>query len=127
MLAGKPGIGRTFAQHIVMATRKDTAAYILTRLGHPDRFTVYPMFGEFALYADGKVVGLICDDQLFLKIMAESAALAKSCELAAPFPGAKDYYLVPENVIAKDRSLPEVLLRMATKLPYPKKKKPKRG
>ncbi|MEO8069328.1 MAG: TfoX/Sxy family protein [Flavobacteriales bacterium] len=110
-----------------MATRKDTAAFILSRLGHADRFSVYPMFGEFAVYADGKVVGLICDDQLFVKMMAESAVLEKCCEHAAPFPGAKDYYLVPENVIAEERSLPDLLLRMAAKLPYPKAKKPKRG
>lgn len=108
-----------------MATRKDTAAFILEQLGHPDRFSVFPMFGEFALYADGKVVGLICDDQLFVKVMPESKALERSCELAPPFPSAKDYYLVPEDVIATDKVLRDVLLRMAAVLPFPKKKKKK--
>ena len=58
-----------------MATRKDTAAFILEQLGLPDRFSVKPMFGEFALYADGKPVAFICDDQLFVKIIPESATL----------------------------------------------------
>jgi TfoX/Sxy family transcriptional regulator of competence genes len=49
-----------------MATRKGTAAFILERSGYPDRFSVKAMFSEFALYADGKVVGLICNDQLFV-------------------------------------------------------------
>ncbi|QQR86548.1 MAG: TfoX/Sxy family protein [Flavobacteriales bacterium] len=110
-----------------MATRKDTAAFILAQLGHPGRFSVFPMFGEFALYTDGKVVGLICDDQLYLKVMLESKALERTCELAPPFPGAKNYYLVPENAIAAPRVLVETLLRMAAVLPFPKKKKSKRG
>ena len=44
-----------------MATRKETAAFILGQLGHPDRFSTKGMFGEFALYADGKPVAFICD------------------------------------------------------------------
>jgi len=110
-----------------MATRKDTAAFILDRLGHADRFTVRPMFGEFALYADGKPVAFICDDQLFVKIMPESAALVAQCEKAPAYPGSKDYYLVPEHMISADRSLPEVLLRMGSALPFPKAKKKARG
>ncbi len=54
-----------------MATRKETAAFILGALGHADRFSTKAMFGEFALYADGKPVAFICDDQLFVKIMPE--------------------------------------------------------
>ncbi len=108
-----------------MATRKDTAAFILEQLGHPDRFSVRPMFGEFALYADGKVVGLICDDQLFVKITPESRALQDRCEEGSPFPGAKAYLLVPEDLIAGDAALPTLLLRMAAALPFPKPKRPR--
>jgi TfoX/Sxy family transcriptional regulator of competence genes len=108
-----------------MATRKETAAFILDQLGHPDRFDVKPMFGEFALYADGKPVAFICDDQLFVKITPESAALDR-CERGQVFPGSKDYYLVPEELITGERRLPAILLRMAEVLPLPKRKK-KRG
>ena len=110
-----------------MATQKGTAEFILERLGHADRFSVRAMFGEFALYADGKVVALICDDQLFVKIMPESMSLERTCERAAPFPGAKDYFLVPESAISSDRVLGDLLLRMAATLPYPKAKKSQRG
>lgn len=108
-----------------MATRKDTAAFILEQLGHPDRFSVKPMFGEFALYANGKPVAFICDDQLFVKIMPESAAL-DHCERGHPYPGSKDYYLVPEHVIVGERKLAGVLLRMGEVLPLPKAKKKRR-
>ncbi|MBL7939676.1 MAG: TfoX/Sxy family protein [Flavobacteriales bacterium] len=109
-----------------MATRKHTALFILDRLGRPERFDVRPMFGEFALYADGKVVGLICDDQLYVKVLPESRSLERTCERAAPFPGAKDYYLVPEGGITGDRTLPDLLIRMSALLPYPKAKRTKR-
>lgn len=106
-----------------MATKKSTAEFILDQLGHPDRFSVRPMFGEFALYADGKPVAFICDDQLFVKIMEESAALERRCEKAPCYPGSKDYYLVPEDMITGGRKLPELLLSMASVLPLPKSRK----
>lgn len=105
-----------------MATQKATAAFILDRLGHPDRFSVKSMFGEFALYADGKPVAFICDDQLFVKIMAESAALEGRCEKAPAYPGSKDYYLVPEELITAERKLAAILLRVGDALPLPKKR-----
>jgi len=106
-----------------MATRKETAAFILERLGHPERFSVKPMFGEIALYADGKPVAFICDDQLFVKILAESAALEDRCERAPAYPGSKDYYLVPEDLISGERQLAAMLLRIGESLPLPKVRK----
>ena len=106
-----------------MATKKSTSEFILDQLGHPDRFSVRPMFGEFALYADGKPVAFICDDQLFVKILEESAGLEKRCERAPAYPGSKDYYLVPEEVLIGEHKLPDMLLRMSEVLPLPKSKK----
>ena len=109
-----------------MASRNDTANFILEHLGLPDRFSVKSMFGEFALYADGKPVAFICDDQLFVKITPESAALEGRCERAPAYPGSKDYYLVPEDVIAGERTLAGLLLRIGDALPLPKAKRPKK-
>lgn len=109
-----------------MASSKNTMAFILEHLGHADRFTVRSMFGEYALYADGKVVGLICDDQLFVKIMPESAALEGRTDRAPAYPGSRDHFLVPEEVITGDRDLPGMLLRMASTLPFPKAKRPRK-
>lgn len=110
-----------------MATRKDTIAFVLERLGHPDRFSVRAMFGEYAVYADGKVVALVCDDQLFVKILPASAALAGTCEQASPFPGAKPYYLVTEDRLSSLSGLAALLIDMAEGLPAPRKKRAKRG
>ncbi|MBV6405933.1 MAG: TfoX/Sxy family protein [Flavobacteriales bacterium] len=107
-----------------MATRRETADFILHKLGHPERFSVKAMFGEFALYADGRPVAFICDDQLFVKIMPESAALDR-CERGHAYPGSKPYYLVSEDMIGSERELPAILLRMAEVLPLPKARRKK--
>jgi TfoX/Sxy family transcriptional regulator of competence genes len=105
-----------------MATRKETTTFILDQLGRPGRFGVKPMFGEYAMYADGRTVGFICDDRLLLKIMPENAVLAEHCGRASAYPGSKDYYLIPMDLITGDRKLPGLLLRMAAALPLPKTK-----
>ena len=81
------------------------------------------MFGEFALYADGKPVAFICDDQLLVKILPESAALENRCERAPAYPGSKDYYLVPEDLITGDDKLAELLMHVGSAVPFPKAKK----
>ena len=80
-----------------MSTQKETVEFILEKLGEPDRFAVRAMFGEYALYADGNVVALVCDDQLYVKILPSSEALADVCEQDSPYPGAKLHYVVEEG------------------------------
>ena len=57
-----------------MSTSPETIEFILEKLGDHDRFTYRAMFGEYALYADRKVVALVCDDQLYVKIKPESTS-----------------------------------------------------
>jgi TfoX/Sxy family transcriptional regulator of competence genes len=85
------------------------------------------MFGEYALYSDGKVVALICDNQLFVKPTESGRALIGDVKEAPPYPGAKMYFLIEEKV--DDREWLSELIRITTKeLPEPelKKKKVKR-
>lgn len=103
-----------------MATSKDTAEYILSKLGSKGGFSVRPMFGEYALYcnletATGKppVVGLICDNTLYVKIMPESKELEAICEQDNPYPGAKLYYVISDDLITTLRNLPQILMSIA--------------
>lgn len=122
-----------------MSTRKETTEFILDSLGEPKYFSVRAMFGEYALYADprqggasGKVVGLICNDQLYVKIMPESAELEGICEKDEAYPGSKKFYVVPpqsgvpfageEVQLSKIKNLSDILLNIAKALPMPKKK-----
>lgn len=105
----------------VVGTRKETIDFILERLKSP-KFTAKAMFGEYAIYADGKVVALVCDDRLFVKDTPATASLAEECEKGPPYPGAKVHYIVDEGQLASMRGLPDMLLRLAATLPAPKKK-----
>ena len=109
-----------------MATQKETIEFILEKLGGSKRFTARAMFGEYALYADGKVVALVCDDQLYVKILPASEELEKECEKGEPYPGAKPHYVVEEAQVSHFESLPDILLNIARSLPA-KKKKTKRS
>jgi TfoX/Sxy family transcriptional regulator of competence genes len=68
-----------------MATSKETVDFILKKLRHTERFKTKAMFGEYALYAGGKIVALICDDRLFVKIIPASAELDATCERGEPY------------------------------------------
>ena len=50
-----------------MATQKNTVDYILEQIAEAGIVSAREMFGEYAIYCDGKVVALVCDDQLFCK------------------------------------------------------------
>jgi TfoX/Sxy family transcriptional regulator of competence genes len=114
-----------------MATQKETVDFILNKLRDTKRFSARAMFGEYALYADGAVVALVCDDRLFVKILPASSELEDQCEKGEPYPGAKPHYLVEEGQLATLLNLPTILFAIAksrsTKTPKPRKaaKKPR--
>ena len=107
-----------------MSTDKQTISFILDALHHSPRISARAMFGEYALYADGKVVALICDDTLYVKIVPASSALEQVCEKGSPYPGAKPHYVLSEEQLSSLSKLPQILLSIAQSLPE-KKKKPK--
>jgi TfoX/Sxy family transcriptional regulator of competence genes len=53
-----------------MATKQSTIDYLLDQLGSLPKVRARKMFGEYALYCNEKVVALICDDELYVKITA---------------------------------------------------------
>jgi hypothetical protein len=73
-----------------MSTNKDTVARILEQL-EPLDVRARAMFGEYGLYCDEKVVGLICGDVLYVKPTEISAEFGSDADLAPPYPGAKEY------------------------------------
>lgn len=110
-----------------MATQKETVEFIIEKLNAPRTFATRAMFGEYALYCNGKVVALICDDTLFVKILPASAVLADMCEQGEAYPGSKPYYIVPEDMLREGGHIAEILIDIAASLPTKKpkiKKKP---
>lgn len=103
-----------------MSTSRETIGFILKKLKNTPRFTVRAMFGEYALYADQKVVALVCDDLLYVKICPASEILENKCEKDSPYPGAKLHYVVSEENLDDLPDLPAILLAIAKSLPAKK-------
>ena len=109
-----------------MATDAGFATFVTEQASGAGDVRVRRMFGEYALYLGDKVVGLICDDQAFLKPTEGGRALLDRVVEAPPYPGAKPYLLLGEEL--DDPALLAALLqRTAEELPEPKPKKPKKA
>ncbi len=91
-----------------------------------ERVAVRKMFGEYALYCDGKVVALICDNTLFVKITEQGKAfVGKRYEEGAAYPGAKPSMMIDEGLI-EDREWLSQLIRITSEhVPKPKTKSTK--
>ena len=84
------------------------------------------MFGEYAIYCEGKVVALVCDNQLFVKPTSGGRSFVERVAEAPPYPGAKSHFLIGEEL--DDREWISNLIRITEReLPLPKLKKPKRS
>ena len=101
-----------------MATKPEYAAYVCDQLRGAGEVAARKMFGEYGLYCDGKVIGLICDNQLFIKRTEAGAALMPGCPEGEPYKGAKPCLLIED---LEDRGLMERLVRATwEELPFPK-------
>ncbi len=107
-----------------MSTTKGTVAFIEDQLADlPVRTAA--MFGEYGIYCDNKIVGLICDDSLFIKPSRVDPSLLEGTTLAPPYPGAKNYHCVPGDLLDNREWLRAAICATADALPAPTPKKPK--
>ena len=107
-----------------MASSKDFAEYICDQVREAGVVSMRKMFGEYAVYCDGKVVALICDDQVFVKkTVAAATMLGDKAEEGYPYPGAKPYFIVGD--IDNPRFLSQLLRAIADEVPLPRPKKAK--
>lgn len=108
-----------------MATDPGFAAYVVEQAGDVGDVVAKRMFGEYGLYLDGTLVGLLCDDQCFLKPTDAVRALLGDVVEGAPYPNAKPHFVVDAELEDRER-FAELLRRTAEALPPPAPKKPSR-
>lgn len=110
-----------------MTTSQDTIGYLLDQLSSLPNVRARKMFGEYALYCDEKVVALVCDNQLFVKITPQGKALVGQRYVEGEaYPGAKPSMVVDAEEIDDDERLCELIRITAAALPAPKPKRPKK-
>ena len=84
--------------------------------------TARAMFGGHRLYCDSRLVALIGDGELFVKLTTGGRALARDVAEASPYPGSKPCLLIDEQI---DNAvwLAELIAPTARELPIPTPKK----
>lgn len=79
-----------------MGTHPDYAAYAAEQLSQAGNIRLRKMFGEYGVYCDGIFFGVICEDQLFVKITPEAEAAFPGLPKAPPYEGARNYFLIED-------------------------------
>jgi len=107
-----------------MATDKDFVDFIIGQIEGAGVIEYKKMFGEYMVYSDGKPVLLVCDNQVFVKMLPEVTELfgaeGRSPDKGVPYKGAKEHYIL--DVEDSDFAV-EMVRLLARILPMPKKKK----
>jgi DNA transformation protein and related proteins len=78
------------------------------------------MFGEAAVYLQEKVIGLVCDNQFFIKATEPGRAKIGTPTEVPPFPGASNWFLMAD--LDDPEFLAELVHATAAALPPPKVK-----
>ena len=103
-----------------MSSSLEYVNFISDQLSGLPGLTYRKMFGEYALYYNGKVFGGIYDDRFLVKITKSGEKLLPDCPRELPYAGAKPMFLITE---LDDRDLLEQLVKATcAELPEPRKK-----
>ncbi len=105
-----------------MASSPEFVVFIAGQLKESGDILCRKMFGEYGIYRNGKIFGLICDDTLFIKITDAGKNIDPPLPEAPPYEGSKNYYLIED--VENREFLTEFVVETCKYLPEPK---PKRG
>ena len=107
-----------------MASEINFVDFVLEQIKNSGEITAKKMFGEYGIYSDGKLFGLICDNKLFIKPTNSGRKFIGNVVEAPPYEGAKPSFLI-EDKIEDSEWLSELVRISLNELPAPKLKKNK--
>ena len=107
-----------------MATSPEYAQFVENQFRGLDGFSVRRMFGEYAIYLQGRVLGFLADEQILLQNTPTARKLLPDAELRELFPGSKLFILFADEGNA--HLLKSVSEAMWEELPLPKPRKSKK-
>ena len=109
-----------------MSSQQKTVDYILEQSAGAGDVTAKRMFGEYGMYCDGKIMALICDDQLFVKPTQAGRDYIGEVTEGLPFPKANPYFLIDGDLWDDADWMADLVRVTAAELPVPKPKKAKK-
>lgn len=108
-----------------MANDPDFIQYVCDQIDDGQEVSYRHMFGGTTLYSKGKVVALICDNQLFVKPTGAGRSFIGNVVEAPAYEGSKNFFLIGDE-IDDSEWLSELILRTEQALPRPKPRKKKK-
>lgn len=107
-----------------MASNLEYVQYVCDQISDAGSIAYKKMFGEYGIYCNGKIIGVICNNQFFVKKTVLGEKLLQGCEEASPYTGAKPHLLI-QNM--DDRELmSKFIMATYSELPDPNVKNPKK-
>ena len=107
-----------------MASDFNFVEFVIEQIENAGEISYKKMFGEYGLYSDGKIMALICDNQLFVKPTKAGRTYIENVVESPPYPGAKSYFLI-EDQLENSGWISELIRITVEELPEPKPKKTK--
>ena len=110
-----------------MASSQSIVDLIADNMKNAGIITSKKMFGEYAIYCNGKVLGFICDNMLFLKPTQEAKEFFPEFTEGQAYPGSKMYMVIPEDKWEDPDFMTELAVISYNALPASKPKTKKKA
>jgi TfoX/Sxy family transcriptional regulator of competence genes len=114
-------ISHQYPKGAKMASDQSFVDYVVEQVRDAGLISAKKMFGEYCLYSDGKPIGLICQNTLYIKKLPVMDELLAGCECDSPYDGAREHYVVDPD----ESELLSEAVRLAasvTAVPKPRKR-----
>lgn len=77
-----------------MACNADFVQFIVDQCSGAGEIDVKKMMGDYCIYCNGILFGLICDNNLYVKVTETGAVILREYILRPPYTGARDYFYI---------------------------------
>ena len=84
-----------------MASNSDFVQFIVDQCSGAGEIAVKKMMGDYCIYCNGVLFGLICDNNLYIKMTEAGEAVLDEVVLRPPYPSARDHFYIT-NVDDRD-------------------------
>ena len=81
-----------------MATDQSFVDFVVGQIQSAGEITAKKMFGEYGIYSNGKIFGVICDNTLFIKPTTSGRKFIGNVVEKPAYPGAKPSLLIDEKL-----------------------------
>lgn len=107
-----------------MSSSSNFVQFIAEQCAGAGEICVKKMFGDYGIYCDGKIFGLICDNRFYVKPTNSGRQVLRVVDMQPPYGGAKPYFYIED---VDDHDYLTAIVRATCKaLPEPEIKTPKK-